>query len=191
MNTVILAVSQKFKDEDLIEETLQKLHKTNRHTVLRFADPATGAGKNAREFAEVLGFTIERCKSYRSQKSSIRATAMVTGAAYDPTHIVLCTKGCDWHSPAWPHPAEVKPPADLLIAFWAGTADGVKEIIDRYLVTGTGKKPVVVYREKWAKKKGHDPVFKGLERAENNREKRWLLGEWRPYVKPVPYQEAA
>lgn len=175
MKVIILAISQKFKDENLIIATLSKLRSTYPDALIRFAAPCSGASKRARDHAQEIGFKTEEWRSngaWTKYNSDIRCTEMITGVVYEPD-----TPLCDVCR--WPHPTEEHPPADLLIAFHAGGNDNAKDLIAKYLIVGKHPKPIVVYREKWTKRRRQEDVYAGLERAENNKQKRWLLGKWR------------
>jgi len=172
VNTVILAISQKWQDEELIRATLRKLHDSAPHGTLRFPDPASGAAKDAREFADALGFKIEKWTvdtRWQKYPTEIRNQAMLSGVVMVPIRCEECGGG--------PHSERVGPPADLLMAFWCSTSDNVKDIIDRRI---TRENPTVIYREKWQRKKGQEPIFKGVERAEVTPRPHDPSAPWKP-----------
>lgn len=180
MNTVILAVSQKWQDEQLVRDTLRKLHDENPDATIRVPDPVSGAGKDAREFADTIGFKIEKWKAdsrWPKYPTEIRNGGMISGLHSIPLRCEACGNG--------PHTEPTGPPADLLLAFWTGGSDNVKDLINRYLVGGYYTKPIVVYREKWLKKRGQPAQFKGIERATNQKERRSLLADWKPVLQQV------
>ena len=165
MNVVVLAVSQKWQDEELVRGTLRKLHDLNPDATLRVAARPSGAAKAARDFADALGFEIEEYApgNWFKYPSEIRNQEMLDGMIRKPEYPLLVL--------------DRKPRADLLMAFWCGTSDNVKDLIDRRLFGGDS---LVVYREKWEKKKGKEPKYKGLERAVNLKRLRSKLAPWEP-----------
>ena len=167
MNVVILAVSQKWREEEIYRAALRKLHDANPLAELRVTARLSGSGKEAREFAEVLGFKIVEFANTPG-----RQTAMVSGRHYlvdRPTYVGLEIVG---------------PPADLMLGFWCGAADNVASLYKHYLIAGQGEKKLALYREKWTKSKYKDSEFKGIERAATiRRNNRWVLSPWKSIPK--------
>lgn len=164
MDNVVLSVSSKWQCEELIREVLRKLHTAAPNATIRMVAKPTGTAKAARDFADALGFTIKdyTLDSWTKFAPEIRNVTMLSGIRRIP------------HDPE--HATEVLPPAEMVIAFWCGTADNTKSLIDKAL---GATYPIVVYRENWTRRKNKDAQFKGIERATPLKRLRSKLGEWR------------
>lgn len=172
----LLAVSPSWQDLDLVRDTLRKLYHADPKTILR-VPAASRSAKEMREFAEILGFRVDvwsPVKAWGKRAAECRNAEMLWGFDLDPYTLALrATYG--------------KP--SLLVAFWNGKTDNTKHIIDQRL---RAAEPLVVYREKWVKKRGRSQEdFTGLiERAVNHPRRRFQLGEWKPVLREVRKEAA-
>lgn len=164
LNVVVLAVSQKWQDEQLVREALRKVHTANPRATVRMPASPSGAAREARDFALALELSVEEwpLQSWAKYASEIRNKGMCHGRIWDPER-----KG---------EVLEVRPRADLVMAFWTGNADTVKDVFQAQLHGGD---PVVIYRENWSKSKHTEKKMSGVSRSENDKRKRTKLKEWR------------
>lgn len=164
-SVVVLAVSGKWEAEQIYRNVLRNLHDANPRCVVRTVSRSQGASREARDFAETLGFTIEEwpLQSWPKYAAEIRNQGMLDGFIREPSNPQIVI--------------EKRPRADLLIAFHSNTSDNVAEIIKRRIHGGD---PLVVYREVKIKNKHTKKVRnEGIERAENDKRKRNQFGVWR------------
>jgi len=164
---VVLSVSSKWQDTELIREALRKLHNSNPNVVIRLTKPLQQSAKEAANFIEAMGFRFVESfpldAAWFKFNSEIRNGEMLYGILRNPRNPQIVV--------------EQRPRADLLIAFWTGGTDNTDDLIKRALGSAL---PVVVYREKWLKKKGtKEKTLQHVERAATNPKKRTKLTDWR------------
>ena len=164
-NVVVLAVSAAWEAEQIYRDVLRKLHDANPRATIRTTSRSQGATREARDFAETLGLSIEEwpLQSWPKYAAEIRNQGMLDGYIREPHNPLIVI--------------EKRPRADLLMAFHSNTSDNVQELIKRRIHGGD---PLVVYREiKIKNKRTKEVRYEGIERAENDKKKRNRFGEWR------------
>jgi hypothetical protein len=140
-----------------------------RKTALRYPDltlrtPQSPGGhtRDLIEFAELIGLKIDYwapMNKWGNSASEIRLKGMLRGYEFDPERC-----GRQYRDPVtdWPYPVREEPPTDLVLIF-SGRSDGdTANDLARLTLKGGSRYALHVYKEKWTKKRGNDPVFKHI-----------------------------
>ena len=112
--------------------------------------------------------------------SEIRIKRMLTGVHYSHDRVVRRCPGCSLdHPPDWPHPEEIRDPADIVLTFLGKSGAGYPGLLRDLTLKAGCSYPLYVYREKWsAKKKGRDQKFTGkITLTARNPERTLSLGK--------------
>jgi hypothetical protein len=140
-----------------------------RKTALRYPDLTLrvlkspgGHTKELVEFAELIGLKLDYWAplgKWGNTASDIRLKGMLRGYEFDPER---CAK--QYRDPVtdWPQTTRQDGRADLVLIF-SGHSDGdTATDLGRLALKGGSIYPLHIYKEKWTKKRGNNPIFRHI-----------------------------
>lgn len=179
MKSIVFCTSQRLYNLDFYKDILRKTARKYESLTVRVPKALTLDSKEMIEFCEALGWNVETWavqKGWDKYADTIRNKAMLRGFQYDPYFRT---------------PPDFKGEADLCLIFRGKSDKDNAEEIARYALLMGSSIQLHIYREKWTKKKGHDPVFKGIVHLTRHKDLPFKLSTERWVYVPGQERKAA